>query len=561
VFDSINGTLVGTGFVVLLDSEGIEVGRILSDAEGRFLIHTTAAGRYRLRSERIGYKASDTEWFTLGMSETLERNLPVTAIPVRLASIEVLGETKCGEHERESDIGNIWEEIRKALAAASWSAEHQPYRYRLHRYERDLGVRSRRVMREDIGVEWGNYRIPYTSWEADSLAARGYVVDDPEGPWYYAPDAEVLLDDTFHRTHCFKAVRGDGEAFGQIGLAFEPAPARDLPDVAGTLWVDEASSELRRIEYRYTDLPIPIRDPLIGGTVEFMPMPSGAWIVARWEIRIPLAAEEQTWLPDRETLLRVRPRRVTRLGAYRQGGEQVIEVEDFDGRKMYVSSELVLIRGTVFDSIRGHPLEGERVSVVGTGYETVTEPDGTFEFSALLDGEYVVTSARIDSLGYLPGQIPVQLGPAETVRLSLVIPKLRAVREALCLGRPVPLLDGERPLDRILFGTVSQSRQQEPFPYARLKASWVTPRTPPGYSGDRKREIQADSSGRYVLCDLPSHETLTMQLVSESMEIEPISVVFYDGQVRIRREGVWESFAVPEYIWRLDLKVRERLQH
>jgi hypothetical protein len=556
VLDSLSGAPVGTGFVVLLDSRGIEVGRTLSDHEGRFVIHAAVPGRYRLRSERIGYRAWETQPFELGASDTLVQDLPVPAIPVRLASVAVLGKIKCSPPKPGSDIGYIWEEARKALRAAAWSAEHQPYRYRVHRYERDVSVKPWSVLREDTGAEWGYYRIPITAWEPDSLAERGYVVQRSDGWWYYGPDAEVLLDDTFQLTHCFKGVRGEGEESGLIGLAFEPARARELPDVAGTLWVDEASSELRRIEYRYTDLPFPIRDPLLGGTVEFLRMPSGAWIVSRWEIRIPLVAEQQqARFTDREALVQVWPQLGNQLQAYRQGGEQVIAVEDFDGRRLYVSPDLVLLRGTVFDSIRGHALEGERVSIVGTGYETTTGRDGTFELSALLEGDYLVTAERVDSLGYLGGRIPVLLTAADTVQVSLVIPALEAVTEALCPDRPVPLRDGSRLLEHVLFGTIRQSDGRGPISHARVRASWVTSRTRQGSPGERTREIQADDSGRYVLCDLPSHEAMTIELVSEDVQIEPITLTFYDGQVRIRRSGVWQSFAAPERIWRLDLEV------
>lgn len=58
-----------------------------------------------------------------------------------------------------------------------------------------------------------------------------------------------------------------------------------------------------------------------------------------------------------------------------------------------------------------------------------------------------------------------------------------------------------------------------------------------------------------MLCDLPSHEAMTIELVSEDVQIEPITLTFYDGQVRVRRSGVWQSFAAPERIWRLDLDV------
>lgn len=64
VVDSISGTPVGVGFVVLLDQENREVARSLSDGDGSFSLSAPAAGFFRIRSERIGYQA-----FTSGTVE------------------------------------------------------------------------------------------------------------------------------------------------------------------------------------------------------------------------------------------------------------------------------------------------------------------------------------------------------------------------------------------------------------------------------------------------------------------------------------------------------------
>src|SRR5258705_7676332 len=57
VVDSAMTTPVGEGFVVLLGEGGREVARTLTGADGRFSLRAPRPGRYRLRSERIGYVA------------------------------------------------------------------------------------------------------------------------------------------------------------------------------------------------------------------------------------------------------------------------------------------------------------------------------------------------------------------------------------------------------------------------------------------------------------------------------------------------------------------------
>jgi hypothetical protein len=48
------------------------------------------------------------------------------------------------------------------------------------------------------------------------------------------------------------------------------------------------------VEFRYTRLPISTGNRNIGGEVHFAKVPSGAWIVARWFIRMPRYADRPT---------------------------------------------------------------------------------------------------------------------------------------------------------------------------------------------------------------------------------------------------------------------------
>lgn len=77
---------------------------------------------------------------------------------------------------------------------------------------------------------------------------------------FHAPDAAVLLSDTFLDTHCFRLQSAHRAHVGMVGLAFEPVRGTRTPDVHGVLWMDAESAELRLLEYGYGDLPRSVPD-------------------------------------------------------------------------------------------------------------------------------------------------------------------------------------------------------------------------------------------------------------------------------------------------------------
>lgn len=291
VVDS-TGTPVGTGFVVLVGGDDREVLRTLTSPDGRFSLTVPPAtpGPFRIRSERIGYRVTYSTPMTADRERTFDVRLTVARLPVRLAAIEVQDESQCRVRPAEGlATAAIWEEARKALDAASWTASQESYSFEHVRYERTLGPRRRRVEEQKLEMRRGLYRTPFTSHDPALLAKDGYVTEDDTDRWYYAPDAEVLRSPSFLDTHCFRVVR-DRDHSGQVGLGFVPVPDRRLPDIRGTLWLDEETSELRTLEYAYTEVPGRPNDDRIGGRIGFRPVPSGAWIVHHWEIRMPRMA-------------------------------------------------------------------------------------------------------------------------------------------------------------------------------------------------------------------------------------------------------------------------------
>ena len=325
VVDATTGVSVGTGFVVLLDEDSSEVARTLNASDGRFALNASGAGVYRLRSERIGYRAGVSPPFELMPDDTLELTLQVEVLPIRLAAVTVTGEDRCLLHpDTTAAMALAWEEARKALEAAAWTASWGGYWFRTQLYERELDVARLRLLRNETTEQSGLYRAPFASVDAETLAREGYVVRGDSAWVVYAPDVKVLLHPSFLDSHCFRIALGEWEGESRIGLAFEPLPDKKSADVAGTLWLSVESSELRRLDLRYSHLPGEMDDDRIGGTVYFMPTPAGAWIIREWQLRMPIV--QRRWVRGVETM-----RWETSLEGFRDSGGEVFEVRSPGG--------------------------------------------------------------------------------------------------------------------------------------------------------------------------------------------------------------------------------------
>jgi hypothetical protein len=118
---------------------------------------------------------------------------------------------------------------------------------------------------------------PFTSMTGDSLSAVGYWRRLPgDSVEYLAPDASALSSNAFIRDHCFTLAGARRDRRGLVGLSFVPATERTLPDIAGTIWLDARSFELRLVEFRYTRLPAMAYAQRVGGEVHFARLASGA---------------------------------------------------------------------------------------------------------------------------------------------------------------------------------------------------------------------------------------------------------------------------------------------
>lgn len=489
LLDEATDAPIAGAFVTLTDREGTELSGRLTDAAGRFRLDAPSPGRYGLRAERIGFETVTVGPVRLQQGERLSYRLRAGGRAVELPGLTVATEPRCGR-PGAGHAAILWGEARKALRTASWAAGERLYEFDVVRYRRTLHAETERVLREDQRAYAVINEGPVRSRPARVLADSGWVRELPGGErQYFGPDADVLLSDPFLETHCFHVRPASGDS-AWIGLAFEPVPGRDVPEVQGVLWLDRRTLELRRLDYGYTALPEEVDADRFGGRIEFDRLPTGAWVVGRWSIRIPVLGRR---------LDRVGPflGESTVLVSILEEGGHVTRARTAAGEEILGSDGAALV-GTVLDGPGPAPLAGAHITLVGTPHTAVTDEAGRFELRDVPPGRYTLgyTHARLDSLALEPGVQEVDLGVAQETRIVLAIPRLSALLEESCPGPPDPV-------SRTVVGRVRTPATGAPVAGARVVLSWRD------RDGDRVAvEARTDSAGRYRICDAAAGHAL-----------------------------------------------------
>jgi hypothetical protein len=272
--DSATGTPIAGMVVVLLDSAGRQRGATLADSTGRFLLHAPMPGTYRVRSRQIGIASTTTSPVSVRGALPVSMILRVRPLAVTLPVVATVVKGRCLAVGETGDVGALWDEVGKALTAVTITPTFGTPQstVSLRNFVRDLDPRTLAVRSGRTQDITAPAQTPYVSPAPDTLAKYGFVV--PER-------------DAFAAGHCLHARPSDPAHRGLIGVAFEPVQHNRAGDIHGSLWLDIKTSRLQYLEYTYTGEPAFVPDSLAGGRVEFMALPSGAWIVRHWVIRMP----------------------------------------------------------------------------------------------------------------------------------------------------------------------------------------------------------------------------------------------------------------------------------
>lgn len=542
-----SGSPVPGALVRLLDATGGERDAALTDSAGRFGVTSDTTGTHRLAVERIGYRTWRSDSFRLDAGTTRSEVVHVAVEPVRLAEIRAEGERRCRIRPREGEaLSRIWEEARKALDRERRTREDGTLRLHLRTWERVLGP-DHSVLSEDVRSKWKRDSRSYVSRPAEELLSEGFVQRRDDGLHFFGPDAEVLLSEAFRETHCFRLVPPESSAGGRLGVAFEPVEGRAGADVEGVLWLDPESAELRHLEFRYTDHGLSIPEGSARGRVEFEALPTGQWVVRRWWIRWPEVVEEGAvgarGVSDQGAYRFERRLKVTRYG---ETGGELLAVDDGEPESDTEVADPrprgATLTGTVYDSLRGEPLPGAIVRLVGTGHETETDDRGWFALEGVPPGRYRLGFRHPDLAGVdervTGASVEVRRGAVYTTRLAGPGPE--AMRGLLCSEAEADTLR-EREKTGVVAGLVHGAGEDGTAPGAPVRLSWRDAAPAAARAGREagaalyRAEVEADSAGRFVACGVPLDRNVRVSVARrEGREVrltadEPVRIVRLPG--------------------------------
>jgi hypothetical protein len=537
VVDQASGRALPATVVVLLDSTGKRLAGVLSGDDGTYAIRIAVPGRYALRAERIGFRAEAPTPVSIVVGQTLELKLMTRPIPVVLSEVKVTGRTTCVARASDgAEVSAVWDEARKALFATDLTQQQELFTVKLTRFERTFDPQTGRVLSHQSRQTGGVTRNPFVSLPAAELSENGFVRQSASDLIYFGPDAAVLLSDEFLNDHCFRIRDGSGRRSAMIGLAFEPARGREKPDIAGTLWLDQKTAELRDLEYVYRNLPgLPpqVASDEFGGRIEFHRMPTGAWIVEKWVIRMPVVvdrgrfARQDAIVPGTAS----RAERIQLAAIKEEGGEVTESVAR--GAHRTLASDVGTVRGIVLDSTRMLGLRDARVFLDGTQFSARSEPGGVFTIADVPTGTYTVSVAhpRFDSLQARAPSATVTLLAGEASVANLSGPSLATLAARDCTA--YERTNG----GAMLRGHVIDGSSGSPAPDALVTLTWnrlEVAITRVAAVSERQAVTRTDSAGRYSFCGLPDGVRLTARVAFDGRRSDAVAMLVASDELAVK---------------------------
>ena len=567
VTEEASGRPIAGAVADVFDSAGAVVAQGIVSPDGVRLLTLPAGGSYRVRIRRIGFEPFTTAAPLVPPAGMVELALAIPARRVVLSTITVLGRSVCSRNAfRDPGVLALWTEIRTALATTALSRRDSTLSLEARAFRRRLDP-SLEITAEQVGlprVTTGGK--PYYSRDADSLANEGYLRQVGNESFFYAPDEQVLLSDRFVEDHCFQVARGDGAAEGLFGLRFSPVDRRRVNDIAGTLWVDSASAELRYLDFWYVNDRIPyavVGEGRNGGQVLFGRTADGTWIVSAWRLRMPHFPEG----------VRVTQRSAPK--SYEEFGGVVSSLASdslLPFRVAYPYRDLLAparITGVVIDSLSGRPLAGARIWLLPEETDSdiaadlaphggrpavepiwrLTDVEGRFAVGNLPAGSWRLgfEHPMLDLVGVRAPFHDIRLRPGASVTGVLAVPSLATLQRG-CSSPSGPLQDTQ---GGMLSGLVRAAGDDRALVGALVRATWVDLRraasllqTPP----QTIVETHTDSLGEYRICGVPDSVVATVAAAgphSSTGDVQAVVGPLHITRVNLRLAEVADGESAP----------------
>lgn len=502
--------------VFLLDANQAVVSRDLTTAAGSYRLTAPRSGTYRVRMLRIGFRPVMSDPVQLGADQDVTLPLVIENVPVVLNAVRVERRANCSASVDATPAYNAWNEVSTALNAALLSSRLRGTTATIVSYDRWTDGNNV-VLRQGASVRTGLPGMPWRSVSADSLHRAGFVVKDASG-WYtfHALDLDVLLSDTFLEDHCLQLHGVDN---GEIAIEYTPSRDRGRhSEIRGFVWLSATTLELKRLQFRYVNVPREYENADAGGELHFLKLRNGTWAISKWQIHMPTAFRQ-----ERSDSYRGPLRSELRATEVKTTGGDLLRVIQ-NGDTLW-SVPLRAFEGKVLDSATGRPVPAARVVLSGTTDTTMTDASGQFRMDDVLPGAYTVRvhTAELDSIAgfHQTSMLLVDRFADTEVRIPTASQMLAQWCPAVRSNEP-----GASGPPGLLFGSMN-AHDGSPVDNAHVAVVWAEYLLTSSSAAQtsRTRAAVTDGRGMYRLCGVPTdHQLLFQTAFDGNMSPTPLRI-------------------------------------
>ena len=388
VVDSASQRPVPGSIVLVLNASGTSLARTLTNTRGQYRVQLPV-GATRVRVLHIGFRPSAVPLPT-PVNGVARLDVSLALLKTVLEAVDVRDNANCSIRRDRAQALALWEQARLGLLAMIVAREALPAHLKRLRYQRTLEGTGTRILTQDVQVDsaTGESRPFQAVRSAREFVERGFVEDSGAVRSYYAPDADVMLEDAFFSGYCFRVMPSDKSHPDLVGVGFSAAKHRSPNvDIDGAFWIDTSARVLTSIEFRYVGLEPKLDIYRPGGRVEFREMPNGIVLIDRWALRLVAVRLDTVYTVQDPSMRRNRdivPEQRVRFELQESGGE-LARAQWEDGTLWHASLGTVRIDARTHT---GEPAAGTDISLEHSDYRGVVDATGLLVFRDVLPGPY-----------------------------------------------------------------------------------------------------------------------------------------------------------------------------
>jgi hypothetical protein len=415
VVDSASRAPTSGVVVMLLDGRGNTLSRTLTATDGRYRL-TITLGAVSLRAVRMGFRPRQILLSPEVLSGAGRLDFAIAGLPSLLETIRVVDQPNCRSSPDRAAAFALWEQSRAALLSSVVARSAAVSTLELFDYYRIPGETRVGVLSQLVESHRIRSTRPFGAARVTSrFVDEGFRTDSSGVPIYFAPDADVLLDERFTTAYCFRLAKRTSARPGQVGLAFDVARRKmGRVDIEGVLWVDSVARRLVELEFEYVGTDRQEAALKLGGRVSFVEAPANFALIDHWSLRMAALGPP----PKFVNVSRVAPERG--LEVHEVGGELRSAAWDSGGGW---TASLGSVAGRLMSA--GSPVPRTEVRLIGTDYRAVTDVLGAFRLTDIVPGRYVfgVNDSTLNFAGFeLTRNQSMDIARGETKRTDIELP-------------------------------------------------------------------------------------------------------------------------------------------